>query len=210
MSFYDDLKHALHSNDKAGAVNLVITALDEGMALVELYENVLADILNTIDCDPYDEACIWLEHQISSITRTILEVTYPYVVRQKKTLDQPKHVVIACPENETHELGALMGANLFEYEGFTTTYIGADTPTSVLERALSTLKADYVVLSVSNAYHLFDVDRAIARLRKTHSEVGIIGSGRAFVTNRAHFEKTVDAIINDHAALRRFIEEVLA
>lgn len=204
MNIKKQMENALKNNQKNEAVKIFKKALDEGISIIYLYEDVLRDILNSIECEENDQACIWLEHQMTSITRTLLELSYPYILKQKESLSDDKKVIIACPPKETHELGAVMGANMLTLCGFDTTYIGADTPNEVLFSAIEVLTPDYVVLSVTNFYHLFEVDQAIQMIKKDFPDVKILGGGRAFIKNYDHFKFLVDGVITDYASIKTF------
>jgi len=204
LDLKEKLEVALTNNQKSEAVKIFQNALDEGTSIPYLYEKVLRDILNSIECEDDDKACIWMEHQMTSITRTLLELSFPYILKQKKTLSNDKKVVIACPPKETHELGAVMGANMLTLCGFDTTYIGADTPNEVLFSAVEILKPDYVVLSVTNFFHLFEVDQAIQMIQESFPDVKILGGGRAFLKNYDHFKPLVDGIITDYASIETY------
>ncbi len=202
MQLIETIDQALKNNDKPRAVEVVIEAFEDGMDVVTFYEKVLTEILNRVDCDQNDADCIWLEHQMSSIAQTLVEITYPYVIKQKRPPRENKHALIVCPKNETHELGALMGAHMFELVGFKTTYIGANTPVYTIESAINTLNPTHLVLSVSNAYHLFEVDKVITRLRANYKDLKLIGAGRAFTYNKDHFKASVDALIESFETVK--------
>ena len=54
------------------------------ISIIELYENVLTMALYDIDCQEGDIECIWKEHVQTSIVRTIVELVYPYVLKEKE------------------------------------------------------------------------------------------------------------------------------
>ncbi len=206
MRMRDKLEKALMNNDKPTATTLTMNALEQGFDIVTFYEEILAGILNDIDCAEDDFNCIWLEHQMTWITRGLIEMSYPYVLKKQTKLKKNKHALVVCPKDETHDLGALIGANLLTMHGFETTVLGANTPLKTIESALSNLHVDYLVISVSNAYHLFEVQKILLRLDTAFPEVVILGSGRGFTQN-AHRFKSVRAIINSNDDIIAFIKK---
>ncbi|MFW6298916.1 MAG: cobalamin B12-binding domain-containing protein [Bacillota bacterium] len=200
------LDQTMRENRKKDAVSLVKDALEEGLDPIDFYEGVLTPIMHGIDCDNDDFACIWLEHQMTSIARTLIEMSYLYILKHgRKPLN--RHALVVCPREEYHELGAVMGANMLAYYGFKTTYVGANTPVETVISALETLDADYLVLSVSNAFHLFQVHSAIKTVASRFPALTIIGSGRGFISHADAFEDKVSYILKDHASIEALIEK---
>ncbi len=183
-SFTTQFEKALKENKKADAHRLMTEHTVDKATLINVYESVVPEILNSIDCQENDAACIWLEHQMSAIVRSVVESSYPQVLAYQSRLTPKKHVLIACLKEETHELGAIIGAHLFELYGFKTTYVGANTPLFTLENALVQLKPDYLVLSVTNMYNLFEMHKVITKLRDHFPELPIYGAGRGAFLNQ--------------------------
>ncbi|MFP4078318.1 MAG: B12-binding domain-containing protein [Candidatus Izemoplasmataceae bacterium] len=200
------LDRAMRENKKQEAVAIVRDALEEGLDPIDFYEDILTPIMHAIDCDNDDFECIWLEHQMTSIARTLIEMSYLYVLKHgRKSLN--RHVLVVCPREEYHELGAVMGANMLAYYGFKTTYVGANTPVETLISALEALDVDYLVLSVSNAFHLFEVHGAIRTVASRFPSLTIIGSGQGFIHHAEAFKGQVAYIFEDRESIEALIEE---
>ncbi len=203
-SFITKLEDALSNNDRSGAFLLVEKWLDSNNKILTFYEEVIPSILNKIDCAEDDYACVWLEHQMSGIVRGLVEMTSLYVSKWACKLAPQPHVLIACPKDETHELGAVVGANMFAYFGFKTTYVGADTPRETLEIALQAMDVDYLVLSVTNAYNLLELKKVVETLRSQHPNLKIFGAGRGVLRNRS--KMALDGVIENSASITQLIE----
>ncbi len=201
----EQLETAMAKNHKNRSVELVSDALENGLSPLELYESVITPIMHGIDCDSNDYDCIWHEHQMTSIARTLIEMAYPYVIKQK-TRSFDKHVLVACPKDEYHELGAIIGTHMLSFYGFETTYTGADTPQETLLSALKNLKVDYLVVSVSNVYHLFEVNRMLKAVSDAYPDVTLIGAGRGFETHKSQVKDKVRYIITDKASIETLLE----
>lgn len=200
------LNTAMRENRKKDAVKMVSDALDGGLDPVEFYEGVLTPIMHGIECDNDDFDCIWVEHQMTSIARTLIEMSYPHVL-EKGRKDNGKHALVVCPSEEYHELGAVLGANMLSYYGFKTTYVGANTPVETLMSALENLDVDYLVLSVSNAFHLFEVHSAIRTVASRFETLTIIGAGQGFIAHADAFKDQVSYIIENHESIETLIKE---
>ena len=109
------------------------------ISIIELYENVLTMALYDIDCQEGDIECIWKEHVQTSIVRTIVELVYPYVLKEKEETKKDK-VLVVCPTEEHHEIGAKMAHDFFLLQGYDSTFIGANTPLTVILAACEFVK----------------------------------------------------------------------
>lgn len=202
--FKDLFEKALKENRKADAHRLVFDAVINVEDIITLYEAIIPGILNAIDCQENDAACVWLEHQMSAIVRSVVEANYKKVLEFKRVLSEEKHVLIACLKDETHELGALIGAHLFELYGFKTTYVGANTPFFTLKNAIEQLKPDYLVLSVTNMYNLFEMRKVITRLKEDYPTLPIYGSGRGAALNRSKLP--IDHIVSSSEDIKSLLD----
>jgi methanogenic corrinoid protein MtbC1 len=205
MTFETNLKKALEQNDKARAFSLTKAFINNKNTLRIFYEETIPNILNTIDCQEDDFECVFHEHRISAVVRALIEMSYDYVLQYKMTLSATRHVLIACMQNETHELGAIIGAYLFELYGFTTTYVGADTPLKTLEGAVNYAPVDYIVLSVTNDYNLVTLKKFITHLRTMDKSFKIVGAGRGITRHQT--KVMLDATIMSSQDIERLIEE---
>ena len=205
-SLKQNLEHAMRENRKSDAVRMVQKAFLEGLDPIVFYEDLLTPIMYGIECENDDFDCIWLEHQMTSIARTLIEMSYPHVLDSAHK-SNGRHALVVCPSEEYHELGAVLGANMLSYYGFKTTYIGANTPVETLMNALETLKVDYLVLSVSNAFHLFEVHSALRTVASRFKDLTIIGAGQGFIRHQETFKDQVTYIIRDHTSIETMIKK---
>lgn len=187
--FYTKILEALDLGDKERTVELVMQRLDSGdVGIVQLYSEVLAPALNDWEChDREDPTCIWREHVRSSIIRTILEMAYPYVLRERDSMGMAKEgtrVAVLCPPEELHEIGPRMVADYFLLAGFDVTFVGANTPIETIIAALETIRPDYVAVSVTNYYNLVALRKVLERIKEASTEGSvIIVGGSAFDAN---------------------------
>ena len=129
----NEFKTLLDTADKAACVELILAKLNsKDIDIITLYTQVLSPALNEPFCkDSQRSVCIWEEHTRSSIIRTIIECCYPYVIRERNKIfgsNTRGKVIVVCPTEEYHELGARMIADFFALASFDVTFIGANTP----------------------------------------------------------------------------------
>jgi MerR family transcriptional regulator, light-induced transcriptional regulator len=181
--YYPAFLKLVNQENKDEAMIYVLNLLKEKkIELYDLYDFFLRPVLNEFECTSEDEAiCIWKEHVRTSIVRTILESTYPYLIEIKKTVEKNhQKVMVVCPSEEFHEVGAIIVTNYFSLAGFDAQYIGANTPKNDILSAVKALKPDYLALSVTNYYNLVVTKQITEQVKGLYPNVKIIVGGNAF------------------------------
>jgi len=177
---YLDLIEYIHQQDREKAVGLAMELLEnKEISIIELYENVLTMALYDIDCQEGDIECIWKEHVQTSIVRTIVELVYPYVLKEKEETKKDK-VLVVCPTEEHHEIGAKMAHDFFLLQGYDSTFIGANTPLTVILAACEFVKPKYVAISVTNYYHVIDAKKVVDAIKIQYPNITVLAGGQAF------------------------------
>jgi methanogenic corrinoid protein MtbC1 len=186
---YDEFIRLLELDDRMGAVRFILSRLDSGdLDIPTAYSALLAPSLNQMVCDEDEDTCIWKEHIRSSLIRAIVESCYPYVLKQRERIRAParnSRVLVVCPTEEYHELGARMVADFFSISGYDVTFIGANTPRRVILSAAKHLQPAWLAMSVTNYYNLFDAGQIIEAVRgELGGRIKIVVGGNAFRRNK--------------------------
>jgi len=198
MTVYEQMNEYIKEGNIEKSVSYALDLMkNKTYSIVALYEDVLGKILNEIDCKQSDEDCIWYEHQRTAIVRTIVDALFPFLMEERQDLNGKK-VLVVCPSEEYHELGAKMAADFFYLLGYETTFVGANTPTKTILSALRTIKPDYLAISVTNYYHLVTVKKLVELAREELEHLVILGGGRAFKHKGAKDVVGVDACIGTY------------
>lgn len=166
---YLEFKKALNSFDKEKAYLHILSLLEnQTMTIVEVYEMYLAKSLTEIAGNNLSQQIpIWQEHLLSNLVRSIVELTYPFVLAKKKHTEKVNQTaVILCLEEEYHDLGARMVQDYFEIAGFQAFFIGANTPDSEIESALKVLDPEILCISVTNYYHLSKLHKLLDHINQ--------------------------------------------
>lgn len=202
-TLFPQFLHYLDKEDKDEAVGFIINLLEKNeLSLEDLYLHLLTPSLTTFVCENEDhEICIWKEHTRTSIVRTILEATYPYVIKRKKLVEKRnKKVVVVCPSEEYHEIGAIIVSLMFALQGYDSLYIGANTPKSDILSAVKALNPDYIAFSVTNYYNLVITKKITEEIKSAYPQVKIIVGGQAFLQagalNQVHYDYYLNQIEN--------------
>jgi methanogenic corrinoid protein MtbC1 len=217
-ALYEEFAGYLNQEDKTQALEFVLSKLSQGqLDIVTLYTEILAPALNTPAYSEAESAIgIWEEHVRTSIVRTIVENCYPFVVKERKSrygsaTDKGKSVIVVCPTEEFHEIGARMVADFFDLCGYQTTFVGANTPQEEILEAIALLKPTYVAISATNTYSLVPAKRVLGQVRdvrnRSKSDFRIIVGGNAFRKNPGLVQEMgADLLLSTFEDIRRLSE----
>jgi methanogenic corrinoid protein MtbC1 len=138
----------------------------KALSIPEMYEGILGKSLNQVASNENIQVMdIWEEHVESGIIRTIIELSYPYIKEEKeKSLNAT--VIILCPEEEYHELGARMITDFYTLLGFDALFIGANTPEEEVFKAIEKIKPEIISISITNYFHLTKLKDFIIKLKE--------------------------------------------
>ncbi len=177
----EKIQKLIQEHKRNEAVLYVLDLLSTNkISITELYD-VLRTTLISIDCKEGDKECIWKEHIKTAIVRTIIENTYPYVIQEVKKIEpKNKKVLVVCPPEEYHEIGAKMAHDYFLLSGYNSIYIGANTPVEVIMDAIHFENPDYIAISVTNYYNIVPTKRLINKIRENQKGLTILVGGQAF------------------------------
>jgi methanogenic corrinoid protein MtbC1 len=216
-SFYKEFLTYLDRQDKEHCVSFVLDKLSKNkIDIVTLYEEILTPSLREQFCRVSGtEICIWEEHVRTSIVRTVIECCYPYLIGERDRLYSPGkkgQVIVTCPSEEYHEIGARMVADFFSLCGYDVTFVGANTPREEVFSALAFIKPVFVAISVTNYYNLVAARKMVNRLKEirteTDGEFKIIVGGVAFQDNTSSAgEMGADRLLITFADIKALSEE---
>lgn len=203
---YQEFLELLNQEKKDECVTYIMELFEDGASIKDIYENYIIPSLAEYECDSsVEEICIWREHTRTSIIRTILEASYPYLIKQKKEKINIS-VIVACPPLEYHEIGAIINTNYFLLEGFDAIYIGANTPSEQIISAVKILKPDYLALSITNYYNVVATKKLIEKIKDNKVNVKIIIGGQATKNPYTISQLNYDLILQSHEDIIKFKE----
>lgn len=198
------LKEFIHNENRNDAVTLALQMLEtKEISVIDLYEQVLAKTLQEIDCQEGDRECIWKEHIETAIVRTITEVSYPYIIKElEHVTPKNKRVIVLCPTEEYHEIGAKMAHDFFLLSGYDSIFIGANTPKEVALDAVTFLKPDYIAISVTNMYNVVNAKKIVESVKQIHPTIKVLAGGVAFYNDHALESIQADAHLTTFASIQ--------
>lgn len=183
----EQLAARLRANDKPGAVRAAVDAVAQGrIDIATLHRDVLTPLLvDTGTAWQSGDVAVWQEHLASATVRTIVESLYQDVQGARATATPAAmKVLLACPPQETHDLGLRMVSDRFEMAGWTTYFLGADTPPAQIVDAARSLGVDAVLISSSTHFHRVALRTFTDQLRRELPGVRLWVGGPAFAHDR--------------------------
>ena len=211
---YDEFISYLNAEDKEKCVQFIISSLQkQAIDILTLYNEILTPAMYADFCKEEEkEICIWKEHIRTSIVRTIIECGYPYIIKErdkKYGYSSKGKVVVICPPEELHELGARMVTDFFTLCGFNVTFTGANTPQDNVINAIKYIDPAYIAISITNYYNLVATRRLIMKIRemKGSASFQIILGGQACRCNPETCQKMgADMILHTFKEIEKLVK----
>ncbi len=174
----DFLKYLLSGNrQKCSAISREYLA--QNSSVKDLYENVFKKAL-------YEVGLLWetnkisvaTEHLATAITEGILNELYAELESEEK---QNNKVVLTCVENELHQVGIKMVADVFEMHGWDSYFLGTGIPTSELVNYIKEVNPNILGISLSIFFNYQNLLRMLTVLTNEFPDLTIIVGGQAFM-----------------------------
>ena len=145
----------------------------QNLSVIVLYEEIFKKSLYRLGkLWENNEIDVATEHMATNITEALMNGLLPEIMSFGRI---NKKIVIACVENDQHEVGGKMVADIFEKNSWDTNYLGASVPSNELVRFCKIVKPDVICLSVCVYSNVIILLREIIELRKITSIPIIIG-----------------------------------
>ena len=171
---------ALLAGDRNAAVR---AALDDGLArglsVPDLYLGVIQPAQHRVgELWQENRLTVAHEHVATAISQLVMALAYPALPRGTPN---GKRALVACVDDELHDLGARMVADFFEMGGFDVRYLGANLPAESLVGLVRDEQPDLVVLSITMAFHLDAARDTVRQLREAGGDrLRLVLGGQAF------------------------------
>jgi MerR family transcriptional regulator, light-induced transcriptional regulator len=172
---------ALIRSDTAKAVEIITNAEESGIAIDELYEDILMAAMHEVgELWHQNRITIDKEHYCTSTTQMVLSMFYPKIFKSPR---KGRKIVTCCLGSELHQMGGRMVSDLFELHGWDSVYLGAAVPIPSLLNAIEEHQPDLAALSVTMPQYLHTCREAVSALREKFPSLRIAVGGRAFTTS---------------------------
>jgi len=158
-----DYLRALLDYDRRAATRLILDAVGSGVPVGDIYLHVFQRCQREVGrLWQSRRVGVAKEHYATAVTRSLMDRLSPTVAPER---GNGRRAVAASVGGERHEVGLRVVADFFEMEGYETIYLGADTPTQSLLRAVADRRPDLLLISVTLIAHLTAAGSLIAAVR---------------------------------------------
>ncbi len=168
----------LLKGNRAESTAIVQALQDTHTPLQSIYEELFRESLYTVgELWEHNRISVASEHMATAIVEGIMNTLYTTI---EPPLKAQKKVLLSCVEQETHQVGLRMIADIFEISGWDTIFLGSGIPTEELIRFIDEQRVDLLALSLSIYFHMNDLHGMLSKIRDTHPTLPILIGGQAF------------------------------
>lgn len=170
----------LLSGDRRGATRLIMDAA-ERVPLAEIYLSVFQPCLREVGrLWQINRVSVAQEHFFTAAAQMIMSQLYPMVFDRP---DNGFRMVATCVQGELHEVGMRMVADLFEMDGWATTYLGASAPLASVVGMISERRPHILAISATIGANVPRVGALIEAIRQQPGldEVKVLVGGYPFL-----------------------------
>ena len=153
--YEDAFFNYLLKGDRLGCRELVREFRKSNLSIITLYEGIFKNSLYRVgQLWENNEVGVAVEHFSTYITEKLMNELLPEIMSLERN---NKQIVISCVENEQHQVGGKMVADVFEKNCWDTHFLGANTPIAELVKFCNEVKPDmlsylYVFMQIFRFY----------------------------------------------------------
>lgn len=207
-SITNDFLQNLLKGSRSNCSAIARKYLEENPSIKDLYEEVFKVAL-------YEVGRLWetnqitvaTEHLATAITEGILNELFEQIITKNKV---NKKVVVACVQNEQHQVGIKMVADVFELKGWESFFLGTGIPTLELIKFIREIQPDILAISLSVYFNFTNLLKMLEQLRNEFPALQIIIGGQAFSRaseeSLSHLGNVV--LLSDLYLLEKYIEAI--
>jgi methanogenic corrinoid protein MtbC1 len=172
---------ALLQEERRAAAALVRGALGTGLTVKDIYLSVFQESQREVGrLWMTNQISVSQEHYCTAATQMIMAELYPQLFTPGKT---SRRMVATCVNNELHEIGMRMVADLFELDGWDTSYLGANLPVRDVVKHIKNRPAEILAISCTMTRHIHSACELIGIIREQREfdDMKIIVGGYPFI-----------------------------
>jgi MerR family transcriptional regulator, light-induced transcriptional regulator len=165
--------------DVANAIRSVVAAVDAGLGTRAAYLEVLLPAQREIGrLWHLGEVSVAEEHLVTSTTQRVMSIL---AYAAKAAPPNGHTAVVAAVASNAHDVGLRAVADLYQFEGWKTIFLGADVPVEDLPSVLAYFAADLLLVGATLSTHITRVQQTVATIRsKCERPVKVLVGGAAF------------------------------
>ncbi|MBF0467273.1 MAG: cobalamin-dependent protein [Desulfamplus sp.] len=128
----------------------------------------------------YNKITVATEHMATLITESLMnQISLKLAIGEITD----KTAIITSVEDEPHQIGSKMVADILELNGWNAICLGANTPVQELVNFIKEIKPDLIGLSMSVYFHMETLKKTLRLLNENFKEMPLIVGGQALRQN---------------------------
>lgn len=172
----DFLENLLQGN-RVACAELTRSFMYGNPSIEAVYEDLFKPALYSVgQMWERNQISVATEHMATAIVEGIMNGLFEQLVVGKR---RNHSVVLACVENEKHQVGIKMVGDIFEKKGWDSYFLGAGIPTGELIRFIQQAQPDLLAISFSVYFSLPGLLTMLSTIRATFPDLPIIIGGQA-------------------------------
>ena len=171
-------RESLLAGDRMASSRMVRELLEKDIPVQTIYEELIKQALYGVgELWENNRITVAEEHLATSVSEAIMNELFPFLVTRSRI---KKKVMLACVENELHQIGVKMVADVFEMKGWDSFFLGSNVPVRDLIIYAGKVQPDLFALSASIYFHIPDLKRMLQEVRQSFPEIPVLVGGQAF------------------------------
>lgn len=176
-AFASAFLQALLKGDRKQCSLIASDYLQTDPSFINLYENVFKMALYEIGrLWETNQISVAAEHLATAITEAVLNELFAQLISNKRL---NKKVMLTTVENEQHQVGLRMVADLFEMHGWETYYLGVGFPVEELIPYIAEVKPEILAISWSIPFNYEKLKLLIAKIQELYPNLILLIGGQA-------------------------------
>jgi MerR family transcriptional regulator, light-induced transcriptional regulator len=175
----DLFRESLLAGDRMASSHMVRELLEKNIPVQTVYEELIKHALYQVgELWENNRITVAEEHLATSVSEAVMNELLPYLVT--KTKKKKKKAMLACVENELHQVGVKMVADVFELKGWDSFFLGSNVPIGDLVAYAGKVHPDIFALSASIYFHIPDLKSMLLDIRASFPDTPVLVGGQAF------------------------------
>lgn len=152
--------------------------IDENYSVIDVYSDLFQKSLYRVgELWDLGKISVAEEHLVTQITEEILSKINPYFKKNEK---KGLSVIVSSVAKEFHQIGARMVSDIFEVNGWTSFFLGSNTPINDLLKIIELKKPNAVALSLTFYINIIRLIETIRQINQNFPELTLFIGGQAF------------------------------
>lgn len=169
--------NSLLEGNKSECLRILNDQLDNKTEVKEIYTKLIQRSMYKMgNLWENNKTSVASEHIASNINACLLNILYPHLLNGKKN---GRKIIVTCIDKEFHEMGARIVSDFFEYKGWDSIYLGANTPQNEVIEIVKIKEPDLVGISCNFYMNVLRLLKFLDEITSKFPEQKIIIGGQA-------------------------------